>query len=77
MGCIGPHLPFNNTIVKNMICQNLVLSDIRAYESKFLIVLANCIEMVHPHNQSVWVIREAAGQFMRQLDDPEQRESVY
>jgi hypothetical protein len=76
MGCIGPHLPFNNAIIKSMIFQNPVLSNIGVFESKFLIVLANCIEIAHPRNQSVWVICEAAGEFMRQLDDPEQRESI-
>ncbi|KAF2672889.1 hypothetical protein BT63DRAFT_139131 [Microthyrium microscopicum] len=77
MGCIGPHLPFNSTVVKNLICLNLVSLDIGAFENKFLLVLANCIEIVHPHNQSVWVICEAAGQFMRQLNDPKMRKSVY
>ena len=47
MGSISPHLLFNNVIVENMICQNLVSSDIGAFESKFLIVLANCIEICH------------------------------
>jgi hypothetical protein len=76
MGCIGPHLPFNSAVFRDLIFQNLVLSDIGAFESKFLIVLANYVERAHPRNQSVWVILEAAGQFMRRLDDLEERESL-
>jgi hypothetical protein len=63
--------------LESFICQNPALLDIGEEESRFLTVLTNFIELVHPHSQSVWIICEAAGEFMRELDGRKQLECVY
>jgi hypothetical protein len=77
MGCIGPHLPFEATTARDTIYQNQAILDIGDEESRFLAVLANYIQQGHPHSQSIWVICEAAGEFMRELDDRKMLEHVY
>ena len=77
MGCIGPHLPFDAIALRDMIGQNSAPLAIGQHERRFLTVLANCIEEDYPNCQSVWSICEAAGEFIRGLDDPNRLESVY
>jgi hypothetical protein len=79
MGYIGPHLPFDAITLKNMIEQNSAPRgvDIGKHESRFLTVLAHWIDEVYPNCQSVWLICEAAGRFMRGLDDPNGQELAY
>jgi hypothetical protein len=77
MGCIGPHREFNDNFLWQIILDNPALSVTGDNESKFLAVLTNYIFRVHPLNESVWLICEAAGKFMRQLESQEDCESVY
>jgi hypothetical protein len=76
IGYIGPHLPFNDNILEDIINNNPALLEIGEQERIFLTILANYLK-VHPHHQSVWVIYQLTGTFMRWVANQEHLEQIY